>query len=123
MVDTMDNTFAKTFGAWPERFFVVERGKVTLMGQPTTEWGYDRLVIHSILQRRQELVSAREESKSPDAQALAVLPPVRVVPPPEAQATVKECASTTSKAPVTGPVVSTDAGATVTVESSPVDLA
>jgi len=32
--DTMENTFCRTFAAWPFRFYVVHQGKLVLKAQP-----------------------------------------------------------------------------------------
>jgi len=33
-LDTMENSFHTLFGAWPERYFIIDKGKLALMGQP-----------------------------------------------------------------------------------------
>jgi len=40
VVDDMSNGFMKTFWAHPERFFVVDDGKLALKGQPTDDGWY-----------------------------------------------------------------------------------
>jgi len=42
LVDEMDNNFDKLYASWPERFYIIEQGKMKLIGFPTTEFGYDR---------------------------------------------------------------------------------
>jgi len=49
LVDTMGNEFDSLFAAWPERFFIVENGKLTLVGVPTNEFGFDRVVLDTTL--------------------------------------------------------------------------
>jgi hypothetical protein len=34
VVDTMNNTFQKTFAAWPIRYYVIHQGKVVYKAQP-----------------------------------------------------------------------------------------
>jgi len=34
VLDSMNNTFMKTFAAWPVRFFVIQNGKLALKAQP-----------------------------------------------------------------------------------------
>jgi len=46
LVDTMDNEFDSLFAAWPERFYIVEDGVLTLVGEPTNEFGFDRNSLH-----------------------------------------------------------------------------
>jgi len=42
LVDLMDNNFDAKYASWPERFYVIENGRMELIGTPTTEFGYDR---------------------------------------------------------------------------------
>lgn len=49
VVDDMKNSFAETFGAWPERFAIVQRGTIAKLGHPTSEFGYDREEIETWL--------------------------------------------------------------------------
>jgi len=43
-IDTMENSFHKLFGAWPERYYIIHLGKMAQMGNPgplgynTAEW-------------------------------------------------------------------------------------
>jgi len=39
-VDNMENSFMKTFWAHPERFFIIDDGKLMLKAQPTDEGYY-----------------------------------------------------------------------------------
>jgi hypothetical protein len=38
----MDNNFDGTFAAWPERWYIIWHDQVKEIGEPTTEFGYDR---------------------------------------------------------------------------------
>lgn len=84
VVDGMDNAFAKTYGAWPERFFIAHGTTIMLMGQPTTEFGYDRsdieehLRVHvgmageahaSVRDTAAASIMAAEERKTADSEA------------------------------------------------------
>jgi len=40
LVDPMDNNVNKTFAAWPERLYVIEKGKIAYKGGPGP-FGYD----------------------------------------------------------------------------------
>lgn len=51
VVDGMDNAFQETYGAWPERFFILQNSMVSMVGAPCTEWGYDRSQIEWHLSR------------------------------------------------------------------------
>jgi len=33
-LDTMDNSFHNMFGAWPERYYIIQNGKLAAIGQP-----------------------------------------------------------------------------------------
>lgn len=42
LVDSMDNTFHKTYGSWPFRFYVIHDGKLVLKPEPgETTYAYD----------------------------------------------------------------------------------
>lgn len=42
LVDSMDNTFHKTYGSWPFRFYVIHDGKLVFKVEPgETTYGYD----------------------------------------------------------------------------------
>jgi len=45
LVDTIDNNFDKLYSSWPERFYIIEHGKMELVGYPSTEFGYDRVIL------------------------------------------------------------------------------
>jgi len=49
LVDTMANEFDNNFASWPERFYIVQGNKLMLVGEPTTEFGFDREIIRSAL--------------------------------------------------------------------------
>jgi len=49
LVDTMDNQFDSLFAAWPERFYIVQDNVLALVGEPTTEFGFDREILRSTL--------------------------------------------------------------------------
>lgn len=49
LADTMDNEFDANFAAWPERFYIVENGKMAMVGVPTNEFGFDRMLLHNEL--------------------------------------------------------------------------
>jgi len=42
LVDKMDNNFDISYACWPERFFIIQNLTMKLVGEPTTEFGYDR---------------------------------------------------------------------------------
>jgi len=52
LVDKMDNNFDAKYASWPERFYVIENGRMELIGMPTTEFGYDREDVRSWLAYR-----------------------------------------------------------------------
>lgn len=42
LVDSMDNTFHKTYGSWPFRFYIINDGKLVLKAEPgETTYTYD----------------------------------------------------------------------------------
>jgi len=43
LVDTMSNEFDNVFAAWPERFYIAKNNEILLVGEPTTEFGFDRV--------------------------------------------------------------------------------
>jgi type I thyroxine 5'-deiodinase len=57
LVDTMANEFDTRFAAWPERFYIVQNNELVLVGEPTTEFGFDRTQLehafNELLQRQQ----------------------------------------------------------------------
>ena len=77
VVDNMDNDFATTYGAWPERFLIAHGRTSVLFGQPTTEFGYDRSDIEEHLRAHVGVAGgqgtpageAGEERKTADAAA------------------------------------------------------
>jgi len=50
LVDQMDNNFDQKYASWPERFYILEDGKIALIGEPSLEFGYNRLDISDWLQ-------------------------------------------------------------------------
>jgi len=48
LVDTMANEFDSTFASWPERFYIAWNNRLCLVGEPTSEFGFDR----SLLEKR-----------------------------------------------------------------------
>jgi len=52
LVDKMDNNFDGKYASWPERFYIIENGRMELIGSPTTEFGYDREDVRSWLELR-----------------------------------------------------------------------
>jgi len=51
LVDTMGNQFETTFAAWPERFYIVDDGKLYHIAEPSNEFGFDRMSISASLYR------------------------------------------------------------------------
>jgi len=51
LVDTMENTLDNKYACWPERFFIIQKGILQLVGEPTTEFGYNRSLIAEWLYR------------------------------------------------------------------------
>lgn len=119
VVDGMNNAFAKLYGAWPERFFIVKEGKVANMGQPTAEFGFDRHQIDAFLRIQYDAdngsgadgapgdeaktTDGDDEAgesgvKAPAATPLDSAPAWRKMPPSKGEEGVK--ADTTSHAPV-----------------------
>jgi len=50
LLDTMDNQFDSKYAVWPERYYFIKEGKMEIIGEPTTEFGYDRnSLLYSIL--------------------------------------------------------------------------
>jgi len=52
LVDGMENTFDSLYASWPERFYIIENGRMEVIGFPTIEFGYDRNEISVWLQNR-----------------------------------------------------------------------
>jgi len=73
LVDTMANEFDTTFAAWPERFYIVQNGKLALVGKPTTEFGFDRellrLKLLALLRPKEESFVPNQESEVPNGEA------------------------------------------------------
>jgi len=42
LLDSMTNNFDQEYAVWPERYYFIKNGKLEKIGQPTTEFGYDR---------------------------------------------------------------------------------
>lgn len=49
LVDDMSNNFDREFAAWPERLYVVAKGKMAYIDEPTGEFGYDRELLQEFL--------------------------------------------------------------------------
>lgn len=49
LVDTMENQFDSHFAAWPERFYIVKNNTLILVGEPTTDLGFDRDLLRRYL--------------------------------------------------------------------------
>lgn len=47
----MDNAFAEQYAVWPERFFVIEDGRLSYIAQPCSELGFDRSELEAHLRR------------------------------------------------------------------------
>jgi len=45
LLDTMTNEFNGKFAAWPERWWLVRNGKLMHVGEPSSEFGYNRSLI------------------------------------------------------------------------------
>lgn len=79
LVDGMKDIFARQYGAWPERFFIVGADrKVAHLAMPTLEFGFDRADIASWLLHNGMNVPAASESKAEpeeDADTLTAAPP------------------------------------------------
>ena len=64
VVDKMDNAFDNAYAVWPERFFVLSDdgngASLALVGQPATEFGYERGDIQHYLGGRQLLRLGKE---------------------------------------------------------------
>ena len=82
VVDSMTNSFAETYGAWPERYCIFRRKRLEVLGLPTTEWGYDRQLIANYVRT---WAGANGECLGPVASV-----PVRVRPPCTASAACEE---------------------------------
>jgi len=57
LVDTIDNNFDSLYASWPERFYIIEDGKMELIGSPTLEFGYDRESVRRWLVYRKKVSS------------------------------------------------------------------
>jgi len=51
MYDGMDNKFDSIFAVWPERYYLVSNDKMQYIWYPTTEFGFNRLHMLTILNR------------------------------------------------------------------------
>ena len=51
LVDGMGNAFAEAYAVWPERFFVIEDGRISYISRPCNELGFDRSEIRAHLER------------------------------------------------------------------------
>lgn len=49
VVDSIDNRFNSEFHVWPERYFLFSGHSLEYVSQPSTEFGFDRLELRSIL--------------------------------------------------------------------------
>jgi len=73
--DNIDDKFNELYAAWPERYYILQRGFVSLVGMPT-ERGYDRnemkvaLESHLVTEREREVMIA-QECEDADAQKQA----------------------------------------------------
>jgi len=61
LVDVMTNEFNNKFAAWPERWWLVHRGKLVHVGAPSTEFGYDRKLISTKLDELLRPTAAPQE--------------------------------------------------------------
>jgi len=52
VVDSIENQFDDSFGAWPVRFFIVQNGRVVFKAQPNEEFGYDLGEVRAWLDNR-----------------------------------------------------------------------
>lgn len=52
VVDSMDNTFMETFWAHPERFYIIDEGKLMLKAQPTDQGYYVFTDINDYLDKK-----------------------------------------------------------------------
>lgn len=64
LADSMKNEFDTRFASWPERFYIVQNGKLALVGEPTNEFGFDREIIRDFLRT---LTRVEEDAVVPDA--------------------------------------------------------
>jgi len=62
LVDTMENSFDNSFASWPERFYIIENGKMEFIGFPVTEFGYDRIQLQRWIEYRRSKVFHNETS-------------------------------------------------------------
>jgi len=53
LVDNMENVFDNAYGAWPERWYLLSKTLHTFeeIGYPSTEFGYDRSSLETIVQQ------------------------------------------------------------------------
>jgi len=77
LVDTMTNQFDSVFASWPERFYIVQNGSLTLIGRPTTEFGFNRNLLRGELLAYlpadvtvPDMETAAPEREGPDAEAM-----------------------------------------------------
>jgi len=59
LIDTMKNEFDFIFSSWPERFYIVQNNVLALVGEPTTEFGFDREILRTQLR---SLLAAKTEN-------------------------------------------------------------
>jgi len=61
LVDTMSDDFDAKFAIWPERYYVIQGGKVKHVFMPTHEFGFDHEAMYSLLQ---EIIAPPKEDVS-----------------------------------------------------------
>jgi len=56
LVDLIDNNFDELYSSWPERFYIIDGFKMSLVGFPSTEFGYDRNFLINWLNYRRSIL-------------------------------------------------------------------
>jgi len=69
LIDDINDSFCKTLCAWPERYFIIENRQFTFIGNPSNEYGYDRLHLRRTLRNliphlSTSLLDSREDNFS-----------------------------------------------------------
>mmetsp|Transcript_29093 Transcript_29093/g.81430 ORF Transcript_29093/g.81430 Transcript_29093/m.81430 type:complete len:125 (+) Transcript_29093:707-1081(+) len=77
VVDSIDskNNFTEIFSAWPERYVIVKNNRIIHLSNPTTEYGFDRLLLRrklrlACLPDEPDLKDDNEEEDAAEVDAL-----------------------------------------------------
>jgi len=54
LYDDVNNNFDTTYAVWPERYYLLSLDKIQYIGYPTTEFGFNRRVLKSVIKRAHE---------------------------------------------------------------------